>query len=390
MDANGVPYSGAVLKAYQDGTSTPINLATDYTGGTLVSTITLNAAGYPAVSGNVCIPHAAENLKLALYPTSAAASSNTGAIWTVDNIQITSGANSAGVLTNVASASTVNLNDSTTNYFNITGTTAITAITLAEGSQVVVKFADALTLTDGASLVCLGGENITTAAGDIAEFRGESSGVVRMLRYHKANGTALSGAATSGQALIANGAGGSSWSNPKTYDNTGYVTNRYYFGLSASPGSGASHLANQLYGRVFTVGKQATFTRIGIEVTTGHASNARLGIYNFDGGIPTSLVLDAGTVSAASTGAKEITISQALSPGLYVVAAVFESASSETRTVAATAGTHAHFLGFGSFNAATDGSAFYGAHTYGALPSTFPASLTYDSSDAAGVWLRVV
>lgn len=192
MDANGDPYSGAVLKAYSDGTSTPINLATDYTGATTVSTITLNASGYPAVSGNVVIPHAAENLKLALYPTAAAAAANTGAIWTVDNIQITTGANNDGVLTDVESAATVVLNSTTTNYFNITGTTTITGITLAEGSEVTVKFAGILTLTDSATLINLTGENITTAAGDIARFRGEAAGVVRMLNYERENGRPLS------------------------------------------------------------------------------------------------------------------------------------------------------------------------------------------------------
>lgn len=94
-DTSGNPYSGAVLKAYAAGTSTPINMATDYTGGTLVSTITLNASGFPAVSGNVIIPHVGQNFKLALYPTSAAATLNTGAIWTIDNIQIAQNANAA-------------------------------------------------------------------------------------------------------------------------------------------------------------------------------------------------------------------------------------------------------------------------------------------------------
>ena len=86
------PYSGAVLKAYAASTSTPINLATDYTGNTLVGSIALNDAGYPEVSGNIVIPHASEDIKLALYPTQTAADSNTGEIWQIDNISITSAA----------------------------------------------------------------------------------------------------------------------------------------------------------------------------------------------------------------------------------------------------------------------------------------------------------
>ena len=93
VDANGTPYSGAVLKLYSAGTSTPISMATDYTGGTLVSTMTLNASGYPAVSGNVVIPHVAENFKIALYPDSSSATSNTGAIFNPDNVQVSQNAN---------------------------------------------------------------------------------------------------------------------------------------------------------------------------------------------------------------------------------------------------------------------------------------------------------
>lgn len=86
VDSNGTPYSGAVLKAYAAGTSTPISMATDSTGGTTVGSVALNASGYPAVSGNVIIPHVSANYKLALYPTQAAADANSGALWSVDNL----------------------------------------------------------------------------------------------------------------------------------------------------------------------------------------------------------------------------------------------------------------------------------------------------------------
>lgn len=178
----GAPYSGAVLKAYEDNTTTPIQMATDYTGATLVNTITLNAQGFPAVAGSVVVPHIAENYKLALYPDAASAAANTGAVWIVDDFQISSTA-SFGSLTDVPSASTISLNSTATNYFNITGTTTITEITLAEGVEVTVKFADVLILTNGSFLILKGGANITTGAGDIAVFRGEAGGVVRMLDY---------------------------------------------------------------------------------------------------------------------------------------------------------------------------------------------------------------
>ncbi len=85
-DGNGDPASGYVLKAYEAGTSTNTNFATDSTGGTQVSSIALNANGFPEVSGNVVIPHIDRSYKLALYPTQAAADSDTGAVWTIDDL----------------------------------------------------------------------------------------------------------------------------------------------------------------------------------------------------------------------------------------------------------------------------------------------------------------
>lgn len=86
----------------------------------------------------------------------------------------------------VASAATVNLDAAGTNYVRITGTTTITAITLADGRRRDVVFGGALTLTNGASMILPGGANITTAAGDTATFIGEASGVVRCLNYSMA------------------------------------------------------------------------------------------------------------------------------------------------------------------------------------------------------------
>lgn len=86
-------YSGAVLKAYQAGTSTPIAIATDITGATTAASIPLNASGYPTYLGTIIIPHLQENYKLALYPDQASADANSGAVWTVDNIQIAGAVN---------------------------------------------------------------------------------------------------------------------------------------------------------------------------------------------------------------------------------------------------------------------------------------------------------
>lgn len=91
---SGAPYSGAVLKCYAAGTTTPIPMATDYLGLTTAASFALNASGYPTYQGTIIIPHLQENYKMALYPDQASADADSGAIWTIDNNQIASGTNS--------------------------------------------------------------------------------------------------------------------------------------------------------------------------------------------------------------------------------------------------------------------------------------------------------
>jgi hypothetical protein len=94
----------------------------------------------------------------------------------------------------IASAATLNLEASTGELVDVTGTTGITAITLSEGHRRIVRFTGILTLTHGASLVLLGAANITTAAGDMAVFVGYAAGVVRMAAFAKAaNGIVMTG-----------------------------------------------------------------------------------------------------------------------------------------------------------------------------------------------------
>lgn len=91
----------------------------------------------------------------------------------------------------IASAGTLNLDTAGGDLVDVTGTTTITAITLARGKMRTVRFTGALTLTNGASLVLPGGANITTAAGDFAIFRGYAAGVVRCVHYAKASGKSV-------------------------------------------------------------------------------------------------------------------------------------------------------------------------------------------------------
>ena len=90
----------------------------------------------------------------------------------------------------VASNATINLDTATGDLVDVTGTTTITAVTLTEGKQCMVRFTGILTLTHGASLVLpRSGNNITTAAGDIAVFRGYAASVVRCVIYTRLDGS---------------------------------------------------------------------------------------------------------------------------------------------------------------------------------------------------------
>lgn len=85
----------------------------------------------------------------------------------------------------VASAATVDLtaNAPNTRHINITGTTTITAFTIAVGLTYFVRFNASLTLTNNASIVTQTGANITTQAGDTCIIRATSANVVEVLSY---------------------------------------------------------------------------------------------------------------------------------------------------------------------------------------------------------------
>lgn len=74
------------------------------------------------------------------------------------------------------------------NYFDVTGTTAITSInTVAVGAVLRLHFDGVLTLTHNATdLILPGAANITTAAGDEAEFIEYAIGDWRCVNYQRA------------------------------------------------------------------------------------------------------------------------------------------------------------------------------------------------------------
>jgi hypothetical protein len=101
--------------------------------------------------------------------------------------------------TNIASATTTDIGAATGNYVDVTGTTTITGLgTIAAGTRRIVQFSGILTLTHNAtSLILPTGANISTAAGDVAQFISLGSGDWKCVMYSRANGQPLATASSS-------------------------------------------------------------------------------------------------------------------------------------------------------------------------------------------------
>jgi len=151
-----------------------------------------------------------------------------------------------------------------------------------------------------------------------------------------------------------------------------HTAGRYYWSQIGVGSTGAvgDPDADTLYAQPFFVPDNATYTAIAIHQTTTTTGSARLGIYNDGGGVPTTLVLDAGTVTLTGTGAKEIVISQALTRGWYWVAGVWSVATGVYQ--AFTVAGSLNWLGADDTTGQTTNYAYYSiAHAFAALPNPF-------------------
>ena len=118
---------------------------------------------------------------------------------------------------------------------------------------------------------------------------------------------------------------GVKWATPAAAASTGlgYRSGKLYASLGRGS-TGSSPTANTTYYIPFRVVETKTFDRIsfvtGSSTITG-TGTFRLGIYNQSAGVPTTVLLDAGTVNAtAASTAYSATISQSLSAGVYYLA----------------------------------------------------------------------
>jgi len=84
----GEQASGYVVKFYEPGTTTPLTMATDDTGGTTATNFLLDSEGYTTNAGARVVPHTSQSYKVILYLNQADADADaTGsAVWSTDDI----------------------------------------------------------------------------------------------------------------------------------------------------------------------------------------------------------------------------------------------------------------------------------------------------------------
>ena len=106
------------------------------------------------------------------------------------------------------------------------------------------------------------------------------------------------------------------------------------------------------------------------------ATLGRLGIYSDDDYYPGSLALDAGEVDLSTSGAKEIVINQALSPGLYWLVLLVNNWTDLTATKSEWV---PGFHGMPSSGGNNPGVLLAKSQAYGGLPTPFPGGGSYST-----------
>ena len=176
--------------------------------------------------------------------------------------------------------------------------------------------------------------------------------------------------------------------NTPTYNRKGATANRRYvaglrqYSDTALLTSTTTPAVNTLWAMPLLVTQPTKFDTITCQVTTlGSGSNVRMGIYADDGtgAYPGALIFDSGSISSATTGAKEVTITagvQLFQPGIYWVAWECSATAPQIRILPG-AGNYLAFGGYDSTLSTTAPQfAWSVAHTLGALPNPYTASAT--------------
>ena len=141
----------------------------------------------------------------------------------------------------------------------------------------------------------------------------------------------------------------------------------------------------------FYVPNAITLTKIGAEVTViGDAgSKVRLGIYRNSMNLPSTLVVDAGTIAGDSVAAQTVTTSQALTPDWYWACAVVQNVTTTQPTVrTAVPQFPAPGIATGGFSSsALQTPIAVQTSVTGALPANFTGAIS--STNAFRMWVSL-
>jgi len=161
-------------------------------------------------------------------------------------------------------------------------------------------------------------------------------------------------------------------------------TTGYSYGPQSGAVSSTAATQSQLHAYPLIINKSSqAFDRIGITVSTGAASSTvRLGIYNDSSALPGTVLLDAGTIDASTTGDKTITITQTLTRGRWWIVGVAQGGAPTLNTVT---GVNPH-VGKPTAGASGHNIAYHVTGVTGALPSPFGTPA--DCNFALRVFLR--
>lgn len=150
-------------------------------------------------------------------------------------------------------------------------------------------------------------------------------------------------------------------------------TQRYFTGNITGGMGTTSFTADNLRAWPFMVGEDTSFDSIAIEITTGVAGNARIGIYEDNGlGYPGVLLVDSGNLDTSSAALKNAAITQTLKKHVLYWLVLVTSAAPTLRTQLGTI----NILGLPSTIGGTVTSIWAVSFTFAALPNPFSASAT--------------
>ncbi|WP_349864127.1 hypothetical protein [Leifsonia sp. WHRI 6310E] len=174
------------------------------------------------------------------------------------------------------------------------------------------------------------------------------------------------------------------------FSNSGIIVSGRYYGADSHTLTLATIADGTCMAIPIWTSSAATFNRIAVEVTTAvAAANLRMGIYLNDPArdAPGALLAEAGTISAATVGVKELTISQSLEAGLHWLAVVAQGGAPNMRVLAGSLAP-VTATAFWATTAAADPNCYTMTGVTGGLPGTWSTAALQVSPSGPKVMLR--